>query len=257
MRAVSSGAIPSSAPFTKPSGNEYHWALSMKRLVSSEEGVAQLIQALKMSGQRGTKHMSAVQALVEKLHTEVDDYLGQVQALQLESSQASDDRRGLQYATLLADLNSFIACYRDVEHHLHHSIVFGHIRPDARAVSEFISTGYPHMHGFAFPDHTVDQIKTQWSHAMSRYNLMSTTAWHNFKTMFQRRPLEVFVPAGYRPFMEDVFQQHGFHRNAPWTLYRAMFLNVSSRTTRRIKLYRSFTAIWMFPFYLKSRCQKR
>lgn len=205
MRAVSSGAIPSSAPFTKPSGNEYHWALSMKRLVSSEEGVAQLIQALKMSGQRGTTHMSAVQALVEKLHTEVDDYLGQVQALQLESSQASDDRRGLQYATLLADLNSFIACYRDVEHHLHHSIVFGHIRPDARAVSEFISTGYPHMHGFAFPDHTVDQIKTQWSHAMSRYNLMSTTAWHNFKTMFQRRPLEVFVPAGYRPFMEDVF----------------------------------------------------
>lgn len=205
MNATSSGDIPISTPFEKPSGNEYHWAASMKRLVSSDAGVAQLISALQTSEPGATYQLSAFHSIVEKLHTEVQDYLDQVRTIPVGPSDVPEPSLSTQYANLLADMHSFIACSHDLDQAVRTSLVFGHIRTDAQAVSEFLPAEYPHMHGFAFPDHTTGQLITQWSHAMPRYHLMSTSAWHNFKTLFQRRPLEVFVPAGYRPFMEDVF----------------------------------------------------
>ena len=203
MRAVSAGAISLSTPITKPPGNEYHWAVSMKRLLASEAGVAQLVNELRTVVGGAPRQLATLHAIVEKVHTEVQVYFDQIQTISLEA--AIENPHGMQYAGLLADLNSFIACSHDLESHLRNSLVFGHIRRDARAVSELIAEAYPHMHGFAFPDHMRDQIQTQWMHAMPRYNLTATTPWHNFKTMFQRRLLEVPIPAGYRPFMEDVF----------------------------------------------------
>ena len=188
-------------PIVMPPGNEYHWAHAMQRVLSTEEGVRELLTVLQ---KHAPQHSSSYAFTLETLQAEIDAYLASVHQLEMPAS-SDMSPLALEYARRLADLNAFTACYADLRQSLYQSLDHGLLRDDARALAAFMPVAYPHMNGYAFPDYDGEELETQWHAAARRYNLTQHSAWHNFKTMTQRRPVEVGIPAGYRPYMEDVF----------------------------------------------------
>jgi len=222
LEAVIDGTRAATTPFEKPRGNEYHWALTMQRVLSSPEGLETLQQQLQHVRPAPLAHATDATAgrptvpfIVEKLHHEVHAYIDAVQAalsLRLQAATHVDDV-GYRYARALSDLHSFMSCVDHVETQLERRLMFGARRQVTQALSTLLPPAYPTMHGFAFPDATSDALYDAWVQGAHRYHLTwrrpwlrgAKSQWHVFTTLFQRRPMEIPVPAGYRFFMEHVF----------------------------------------------------
>jgi SpoVK/Ycf46/Vps4 family AAA+-type ATPase len=59
----------------------------------------------------------------------------------------------------------------------------------------------PEMNGFLFPDTIQDQLRHQLKMSHARYKLNSKSLWEIFQTLTSVRPLEIFLPPGYRLFV--------------------------------------------------------
>lgn len=226
FEGVVSGTISPTTPFEKPIGNEYHWALTMHRVISSPEGVQTLRRYLQSLPGTSRPVMTsansiecpASQFVIEKVQREVQAYLDAVQAAlstrlllnTVEAAQALDDATtsatlGYRYARALSDMHSFISCVQHTETRVQHRLALGARRQVTQSMSTLLSPAYPAMYGFMFPDATSTGLHDAWVNAAQRYHLTWKTPWQVFTTFFQRRPLEIPVPAGYRFFMEHVF----------------------------------------------------
>ena len=206
LAQVQAGEISVTTPFEMPKGNEYHWAHAMHRLLAEERGVQQFVDALSQHNHELSDADSMHSTVLTKLYQEVHTYLDQIQRLDVPTAEVQDvHTKGYKYARLLSDVNAFIACSDDLDRILMLSLDQGLVRDDTQALSMFMPSTYPKMNGFVFPDYDFDALHKQWEAATIRYHLANKTPWQNFKSMVQRRPVEIFIPAGYRPFMEDVF----------------------------------------------------
>lgn len=206
LAQVQAGEIPAATPFEMPKGNEYHWAHTMQRLLADDHSVQQLLAVLNRHGQERLDADSLSSIVLAKLHEEIQSYFDKIQQLAAPTAEVQAGHAlGYEYARLLSDVNAFIACCADLDRTLVLGLNQGLLRDDARALSMFMPATYPKMSGFVFPDYDFEALQKQWEAATVRYSLTGKTPWQNFKAMVQRRPVEIFIPAGYRPFMEDIF----------------------------------------------------
>lgn len=254
VEGVVSGKIYPTTPFEKPLGNEYHWALTMHRAMSSPKGVQTLCHYLELSipGTFGTVMTQTrpaghptPQFIVEKLQREVQAYLDAVQTalstrLRLKTDHSLGDETtpyalGYRYACALSDMHSFISCVHHAETRLQHRLTLGARRQVTQAMSTLMPPSYPTMHGFVFPDATSAGLHDAWVAAAPRYHLTWKSPWRVFTTLLQRRPFEIPVPAGYRFFMEHIFS------TTSTTPYNTVSLNVPPYKFERQMAY--------YPFY--------
>jgi SpoVK/Ycf46/Vps4 family AAA+-type ATPase len=200
---------PLAVPFTFPAGNEYHWAQSMQYLLQELDNNPdlrkQFSKQLKIRPKGEFSSEQLFNLALTKLNFETRAYLDRVHQLQVITEDQTAFASGFHYASLISDLNTYLSAQQHYHAVVRHALGCGFVRPYAANFSEFIPNDYPILNGFMFPDFDFDEMTEQWKTSDMRYGLNKETPWKVFQTMVQRRPLEVFMPAGYRPFMSTIF----------------------------------------------------
>lgn len=197
------------APFTFPAGNEYHWAQSMQYLLQELDNnpdlCRQFAKRLKVRAKDGFSSEQLFNLTLAKLNFETRAYLDRVHQLHVLNEDQKDFSSGLHYASLISDLNAYLSAQQHYHTVVRHALGCGFVRPYAANFSIFIPGDYPVLDGFMFSDFDFSEVMEQWKASDIRYGLNKETPWKMLQTMVQRRPLEVFMPAGYRPFMSTIF----------------------------------------------------
>jgi hypothetical protein len=146
-----------------------------------------------------------VTAIWKKVNRETTDYLDKVHSLQVTLGDQKQFKEALDYAQLVSDLRICSQLRKEVPTLLDSTLGVGHIREYTQALSKYIPETRPAMHGFLFPDKTYEESQKELRAAQHRYALLKMSPWGVFKTVFARRPFEVFLPPGWRPFNETIF----------------------------------------------------
>lgn len=195
-------------PIGFPAGFEYHWAHSMQsyaqahRPGSSWSSEVQKVQSL---GDEDVLTSQLVTAIWQKVHQETTDYLDKVHALQVTPEDRAHFKEALEYAQLLLNIRMYRQLGKEITSLVDSTLGIGYIRAYTQALSQSIPKTRPIMHGFLFPDKTYEESHKELQAAQRRYGLLNMSPWDVFKTVFARRPFEVFLPPGWRPFNETVF----------------------------------------------------
>ena len=197
-------------PFGFPVGFEYHWARKMQAYAQAhyrtwlpgQDGVQKFVT---LDGSTIALSPQFVSAVWEKVNRETTEYLGKVHNLQVTPEDRKQFKEALEYTQLVSDLRICHQLRQDIPGLLDSTLGVGYIREYTQALSKYIPETRPAMHGFLFPDKTYEEAQKELRTAQHRYALLSMSPWGIFKTVFARRPFEVFLPPGWRPFNEMIF----------------------------------------------------
>jgi len=146
-------------------------------------------------------------AIWQKVNRETSEYIDKVNRLQVTKQDRQQFRAAFEYAQLLSDINIYRQLRTEVPSLIDSMLGVGYIREYAQALSQYIPRTRPVMNGFLFPDKTYEESQKSLQTAHRRYGILSMSPWAVFKTVVGRRPLEVLLPPGWRPFNEDIFSQ--------------------------------------------------
>lgn len=195
-------------PIGFPTGFEYHWARTMQSYAQTyyrdtSKGSPGRDVLEKQAGAALTPQL--VTAIWKKVNRETTDYLDKVHSLQVTLGDQKQFKEALDYAQLVSDLRICSQLRKEIPALLDSTLGVGHIREYTQALSKYIPETRPAMHGFLFPDKTYEESQKELRAAQRRYALLKMSPWGVFKTVFARRPFEVFLPPGWRPFNEMIF----------------------------------------------------
>ena len=195
-----------------PAGFEYHWARTMQsyaqahaRMSSTGSPGHAVLQKRATLGNDAALTPQLVTAIWQKVNRETTEYLDKVHNLDVALGDRHRFKEALDYAQLGADLYICRQLRKEIPALLDSTLGVGHIREYTQALSKYIPETRPAMHGFLFPDKTYEESQNELRAAQHRYELLKMSPWGAFKTLFARRPFEVFLPPGWRPFNETIF----------------------------------------------------
>jgi ATP-dependent Zn protease len=204
-------------PIGFPAGSEYHWARRMQAYAQAryrQSWRMNKVQGLvTLSGQQITLSPKFVADIWRKVNDETTEYLGKVHGLQVSPKDRKQFKDALEYAQLVSDLGICRQVRKEIPTLLESTLGLGHIREYTQALSKYIPETRPAMHGFLFPDKTYEEGQKELRAAQQRYALLNMSPWGVFKTVVARRPFEVFLPPGWRPFNEMIFSSEEASRS--------------------------------------------
>lgn len=146
-------------------------------------------------------------AIWHKVNRETSEYIDKVNRLQVTTQDRERFKAAFEYAQLLSDINIYRQLRTEIPSLIDSALGIGYIREYAQALGQYIPRTRPVMNGFLFPDKTYEESQKSLQKAHQRYGLLNMSPWGVFKTLVGRRPLEVFLPQGWRPFNDDIFSQ--------------------------------------------------
>lgn len=196
-------------PVGFPVGSEYHWARRMQAHAQARYRQSfrmnKVQRLVTLSGEQIALSPEFVNDIWQKVNQETTEYLDKVHRLQVSPKDHKQFKEALEYAQLISDLDVCRQVRQGIPTLLESTLGLGHIREYTQALSKYIPETRPAMHGFLFSDKTYEEGQKELCAAQHRYELLSMSPWGVFKTVFARRPLEVFLPPGWRPFNEMTF----------------------------------------------------
>lgn len=210
-------------PIGFPAGFEYHWARTMQAYAQAHHRTnpAWLAQKEQTFGKVDALTPQLVTAIWQKINREATEYIDKVHSLQVTPEDCGDFKEALEYAQLLSDIRISHQLRKEIPSLLDSTLGVGYLREYTQALSQYIPSTRPVMHGFLFPDKTYEESQKELQAAQRRYEVLKMSPWGAFKTLFARRPFEVFLPPGWRPFNEAIFSSEegpgvGVSSMTPW-----------------------------------------
>lgn len=191
-------------PIGLPTGFEYHWARKMHyySYFPYEDKSDFLYQ---ISSLIDTLEPQLVNAIWQKVRKETVKYIRKVHTLKVTPEDYAHFKDAIEYRKILAQMIIYPARNKEFAYLTNHCLGIGYIREYTQALSQFIPKTRPVMHGFLFPDKTYEESQNELHAAQYRYGVLNMSPWGVFKTLFARRPFEVVIPPGWRPFNETIF----------------------------------------------------
>ena len=204
-------------PIGFPVGSEYHWARRMQAYAQARYRwsfrMNKVQRLLTLSGEQIALSPKFVTDIWQKVIRETRDYVDKVHGLQVSPKDRKQFKEALEYTQLVSDLALCRHVRKEMPPLLESTLGLGHIREYTQALSKYIPETRPAMHGFLFPDKTYEEGQKDVRAAQHRYELLNMSPWGVFKTILARRPFEVFLPPGWRPFNEMTFSSEEASRH--------------------------------------------
>lgn len=192
-------------PIGFPAGLEYHWARTMQLRAQAYCKTELSWHTPHPRVKEALLTPQLVRAIWQKVNRETTEYLDRVHDLQVTPEDRKQFKEALDYAQLMSDIHICHHLRKEVPSLLASTLGLGLSRDYTQALSSYIPRTRPVMHGFLFPDKTYEESQKELHAAQRRYDVLKMSPWGAFKTFVTRRPFEVFLPPGWRPFNGTVF----------------------------------------------------